>query len=228
VPVIWERYPSVAANVRGREWLQIHADLGLARNTVEAYGRSLEDYLRFCVRRRTDVVSASKADIAAYVSSLTNEAQPDSAHPDVTNGRALSNATIQLRLTAIRLFYDYLVEEGQRLHSPVARGRYTPGNGFGGQRVRGLVPRFKRIPWIPSDTQWADVLSVVAKLEIRDRLMFALAYDGALRREELVSVQTRDIDPSSRTLTIRPEAAKGRIRGRTVCYSDPTSDLYVE
>ena len=58
--------------------------------------------------------------------------------------------------------------------------------------------------------------------------MFALAYDGALRREELVSVQTRDVDPSSRMLTIRPESAKGRIRGRTVCYSEPTSDLYVE
>ena len=70
--------------------------------------------------------------------------------------------------------------------------------------------------------------SVVAELGIRDRLMLALAYDGALRREELVSLQTGDVDPSSRTLTIRSEAAKGRIRGRTVCYSEPTSDLYVE
>jgi site-specific recombinase XerD len=215
-------------NDRAREWLQIESDLGLARNTVEAYGRSLEDYLRFCESRRTDVVSASKSDIAAYVGSLSGENMRDRLDPEPANRPMLSNATIQLRLTAVRLFYDYLVEEGQRLHSPVARGRYTPGNGFGGQRVRGLIARFKKIPWIPSDAQWAHVLSVVANLGIRDRLMFALAYDGALRREELVSVQTRDVDPSSRTLTIRPEAAKGRIRGRTVCYSEPTSDLYVE
>ena len=142
--VVWERYPSVAANTRAREWLQIQSDLGLARNTVEAYGRSLEGYLRFCESRHTDVATASKADIAAYVGSLTSDGHPDSSQPEVGNIRALSNATIQLRLTTIRLFYDYLVEEGQRLHSPVARGRYSPGNGFGGQRVRGLVPRFKR------------------------------------------------------------------------------------
>lgn len=48
MPVVWERYPSVAANARAREWLQIQSDLGLACNTIEAYGRSLERYLRFC------------------------------------------------------------------------------------------------------------------------------------------------------------------------------------
>jgi integrase/recombinase XerD len=228
VVVVWERYPAVAENDRAREWLQIQADLGLARNTIEAYGRSLEDYFRFSEGRSTDVVSVSKSHIAAYVAWLSGGRPQDLVQPGVVPGRALSNATIQLRLTTVRLFYDYLVEEGQRLHSPVSRGRFTPGNGFGGQRVRGIVPRFKKIPWIPSDAQWAQVLSVAAELGSRDRLMLALAHDGALRREELVSLRTGDVDPSSRMLTIRSEAAKGRIRGRTVCYSEPTSDLYVE
>ena len=64
--VVWERYPAVAENDRAREWLQIQADLGLARSTVEAYGRSLENYLRFSDGRSTDVASASKSHIAAY------------------------------------------------------------------------------------------------------------------------------------------------------------------
>ncbi len=36
----WERYPSVAGLLQARTWLQIQHDLGLAQNTVEAYGRA--------------------------------------------------------------------------------------------------------------------------------------------------------------------------------------------
>ncbi|WP_349345469.1 hypothetical protein [Streptomyces rapamycinicus] len=39
----------------------------------------------------------------------------------------LANATIQQRLVPVRLFYDFLMEEGLRESNPVARGRYTPG-----------------------------------------------------------------------------------------------------
>ena len=116
VGVLWDRYPAVAENDRAREWLQIQADVGLAHNTVEAYGRSLDGYLCFCADRRMDVISASRSDIAAYVSSLGQD--PNSGTVEQRGAerkRVLSNATIQLRLTAVRLFYDYLVEEGLRL-----------------------------------------------------------------------------------------------------------------
>jgi hypothetical protein len=42
VEVRWERYPKVATFGPSRTWLQIQANLGLARNTIEAYGRALE------------------------------------------------------------------------------------------------------------------------------------------------------------------------------------------
>ena len=43
----WGRYPIIATDERARAWLQIHGDLGRAPNTVDAYGRGLEDYFRF-------------------------------------------------------------------------------------------------------------------------------------------------------------------------------------
>ncbi|WP_424534162.1 hypothetical protein ACOZ38_28085 [Sphaerisporangium viridialbum] len=49
------------------------------------------------------------------------------------------NATLQQRLVPVRLFYDYLIEEGLRESNPVGRGRYTPGRKYGGHQ-RGLVP----------------------------------------------------------------------------------------
>lgn len=59
---------------------------------------------------------------------------------------------------------------------------------------------------------------------LRNRLMFALAYDSALRREELCSLETGDLDPAHRLLHIRAETTKTR-RDRVVPYSLVTSDL---
>lgn len=42
------------------------------------------------------------------------------------SGVGLSNATLHQRLVPVRLFYDYLIEEGLREANPVRRGRYTP------------------------------------------------------------------------------------------------------
>lgn len=55
--------------------------------------------------------------------------------------------------------------------------------------------------------------------------MFALAYDAALRREELCSLQTGDIDPARRLLHIRAETTKNR-QARVVPYSEATGVLY--
>jgi integrase/recombinase XerD len=45
---------------------------------------------------------------------------------------------------------------------------------------------------------------------VRSRLMFALSYDSALRRQELLTLDTADIDPAHRLVRIRAEHAKNR------------------
>lgn len=37
-------------------------------------------------------------------------------------------------------------------------GSLTTGKAFGGQRDRGLVARYHKLPWIPTDEQWRAVL----------------------------------------------------------------------
>ena len=54
------------------------------------------------------------------------------------SGAGLSNATLQLRVTVVRLFYDFLVEERVRDRNPVGRG-YRSADGRAGRR--GLVAR---------------------------------------------------------------------------------------
>ena len=224
--VHWERYPLIVASVQVRAWLGIQADLQLAQNTVDAYGRALQDYLAFCERRQVLADSATREQIAACVRDLAERPNPrgTAAQPAGTGG-GLANATLQQRLTAVRLYYDYLVEEGQRADNPVGRGKYTPGRGFGGTRDRGLVPRFRPEPWLPSDAEWRAVLAAARGEPLRNRLLLALSYDAGLRREEVCALSTADIDPAHRLLHIRAEVTKSRC-GRTVPYSVATGELY--
>jgi integrase len=57
--------------------------------------------------------------------------------------------------------------------------------------------------------------------------MLALAYDAALRREELCSLGADDLDPAHRMLRVRAETTKNR-RERVVPYSAATGVLLSE
>jgi integrase/recombinase XerD len=155
------RWPILARYSEAAAWLELHENLGLAPRTREAYARSLNEYVAFCEREEEQPVDAGRAVVARYVRHLTE--RPNARGSNVIaldSGAGLANATLQQRLTAIRLFYDYLIEEGRRETNPMGRGRYTPGNSFGGQRQRGLIPRFTKLPWIPTDEQWHLILEV--------------------------------------------------------------------
>ncbi len=56
---------------------------------------------------------------------------------------------------------------------------------------------------------------------IRNRTMFALAYDAGFRREELCALYVHDLDPAARLIRIRAETTKNR-HERIVHYSDAT------
>ncbi|MDV9168595.1 site-specific integrase [Streptomyces sp. W16] len=222
--VLEEKWPVLGRHQQAAEWLRVWTDLGRAPRTIDAYARGLAEYLLVCERDGINPVTANKLQVAAFVKELTT--RPSRRGPNVVvldSGVGLANATLQQRLVPVRLFYDYLIEEGLRDSNPVGRGRYTPGRKFGGHQ-RGLVPRLKKLPWIPTEQQWLDLLEVVRDEPIRNRVMLAFAYDAALRREELCSLRTDDLDPAHRTLRVRAETTKTR-RERIVPYLAATGVL---
>jgi integrase/recombinase XerD len=210
-PLFAQRWPILKQCPDAVAWLQVQANLGLSPRTLEAYTRGLADYFAVCAREGIDPLAAERPEIARYVRDLTQRPSRRGANiVALDSGVGLANATLQQRLVAVCLFYDHLVEVGQRVSNPVGRGRYTPGKGFGGQRDRGLVPRFTKLPWIPSDEQWQQVLAAAHTEPLRNRLMLALAYDAGLRREELCLLRTDDVDPAYRMVRIRAETTKSR------------------
>jgi integrase/recombinase XerD len=213
--VRWERYQKVAENPHAREWLKFEAARGLAANTIEAYGRDLDSYLEFLQSQDISFESVIRPTIGAYVRSITDVAVPRRRKKDLEARTTLAHATLQQHLTVVRLFHDFLVEERICVRNPLRPA--VAGRSF--------IQRRYRLPWIPNDEEWRIILEVCKQEPLRNRVMLAMSYDAALRREEVCSLETTDIDPAHRMLRIRAEKTKNRTE-RIVPYSPATSELF--
>lgn len=133
--------PYMMAEPTAFRWLCLQESLLKAPNTVEAYARGIDDWLRFCHQNDVSPTEASREILALYV-----------RHLNIS--RNLAAASLRHRLTIVRLYCDYLREEGLIALNPVMRGSWHPG---GGGR-RGLIQAQRRLPWIPSDRDWESLL----------------------------------------------------------------------
>ena len=218
----WEFYPLVAQQELARTWLTMQSNLQLAPATIDAYGRNLNDYLAFCSKHNLLPETLTREALALYVQDLATRANPRGAKiVSIGSGCGLSRATMQQRLTVARLYHDYLIEKQIRPDNPVGRGSYLAGKGVSTTR-RGLLPAQHKLPWIPSDEEWQEVLRALREERLRNQVMLLLAYDGALRREELVTLELADFDFAYRQIRVRAEHAKNGSE-RVVGYSKVTS-----
>lgn len=201
-PIRWDRCPLAGADPHARAWLTLQSHRGLAPNTLDAYSRALERYFRFLTQLHFSCGSITRAEVGLYLASFQ------------ADGARLSNATMQQHVTVVSLFHAYLMEEGLRSNNPATQSHSN----------RPLIARHQKLPWIPTEEDWRQVLRAACHEPIRNRVMLAFAYDAGLRRDELCRLHSNDIDPSRRMLRIRAETTKGR-RGRVIPYSASSSEL---
>jgi integrase/recombinase XerD len=221
--VKWEHYPRVAAHSAARSFIERLTLKGKRPKTIDAYARAIEDLLAYFSDVDPErVLEADEADLDRYIASLKQRGPKkrgrggmieDETKIRYLTGRKLSDNTIALRVVACRLFYDYLLQKRLRSDpiNPIARGH----DGRDGRRPeRGPATPRKRLPWVPSDEVWEQfVRHVLLNEDARTRAMILLAYDAALRREELMSLRVDDLDWARGLLTVRAETTKsGRMR----------------
>ena len=111
--------PVSAAASSVRAFLEmLAAERGAAKNSLIAYERDLEDYLDFLSRRGGDELRSASADIRAYLAGLSK--------------RGFKASSAARRLSAIRQFHGFLMQDGRREDDPSAmisgpkRGRALP------------------------------------------------------------------------------------------------------
>ncbi len=136
----WERYPHLVQTPHARAWLTWLTTRQVARATVDAYGRGLEDFLAFSSQHAVCVEVASLEQlgdhVAAYVCDLARRpvryarrapqeplAPQASAQSRVHQG--VTMATVRLRLLCVRQYLHYLIQEHIREDTPFAQDRET-------------------------------------------------------------------------------------------------------
>src|SRR5262244_551201 len=93
--ISWQFYPLVAQSETARSWLQIQANLQLAPKSIDAYGRSLNDFLGFCARQAIDPETVDRPHVALYVRDLATRPNPKGANVlHLETGTGLSNSTM--------------------------------------------------------------------------------------------------------------------------------------
>ncbi|MDE5878762.1 MAG: site-specific integrase, partial [Desulfovibrio sp.] len=90
------------------QWLDhLLAQRGLSPRTVEAYGRDVENFFLFAAEAEDDAPAGGPSDEAAFPSSR------DLFHYLAwMRGRGNTGRTLARRLSALRAFFGYAVEEG--------------------------------------------------------------------------------------------------------------------
>jgi integrase/recombinase XerD len=184
----WQHYPLVSAEPAARTFVERLGLLGRRPKTVDAYARAIEALLCHFGPPAQRVLEAGEDEMLAYIQALRGR-EPN------------------------RLFFDFLVRQKLRPEgpNPIPRGN----RGLDGSvPQRGPVQVRKRLPWVPTDEAWERfVRHVLLSGDARTQAMILLAYDAALRREELVSLQLADVEWGTGVVTVRAEVAKnGRMR----------------
>jgi integrase/recombinase XerD len=175
---------------------------GLARNSLEAYGRDLAQLVAFLAERRvSDPGAVCPNDLVDYLGHL--------------RGQKLKATSVARRFSAARGWFRFLEAEEKIKKNPAADVR------------AGRLPRRLPRPWTRADVRRLLEAPVDSPLGARDRAMLEVLYGAGLRVSELVGLRTHQINLDGGYLLVvgkgrkeRPVPIGGRAREALRSYLD--------
>jgi integrase/recombinase XerD len=152
------------------EYLEV--ERGFAPNTLAAYHADLKKFFKFMKTERTfwGWSEISRDDLIAFLIQMKQ--------------RKYAASTISRRISALRSFFAFLIQEGQLVDDP-SEDLELP-------RVSRKLPRVMTVEEVD------ELLELPARsntpIALRDRAMLELAYASGLRVSELVNLKLGDIN----------------------------------
>lgn len=163
------------------------AERGAAPRTLEAYGRDLDDFAGYAMRRKTAVDAADAAMVGAYLQSLSQA--------------GMAPTTSARRLSCLRQFHKFLVAERVRNDDPT--------NTIDGPR------RGRPLPKLLAEDDVDKLLAAAQKREGPDGLrllaLLEILYATGLRVSELVGLPLNAIRPKERVVLVRGKGGRERM-----------------
>ena len=163
------------------------AERGASANTLAAYGRDLDDLAAFLTARKRGVTDARASDLHAYLQGLSRA--------------GMAASTTARRLSALRQFHRFLVDEGLRAEDPSA-ALDSPG------RVRAL-------PKLLDESEVELLLEQARRRPgpegVRLLALLELLYATGLRVSELVGLPLAAVARDQRVVVVRGKGGKERM-----------------
>ncbi|NKB29673.1 MAG: tyrosine recombinase [Rhodobacteraceae bacterium] len=165
------------------------AETGAARNTQLAYARDLKDFAGWMAGRELSFDTIGRADVESYLTTC--------------DAAGLSRATRARRLSAIRQFTRFAVEEGWRADDPAVR--------IAGPK------REQRLPKTLSEAEVSRLIAAAATTgrnradRARNSCLIEVLYATGLRATELVSLPVAATRGNPETLLVRGKGDKERL-----------------
>jgi integrase/recombinase XerC len=157
----------------------------LSPHTLSAYRRDLRALTEFCGREAVGLEAIDSYVVRRFAAEC--------------HRRGSSPRSIARRLSAVRRFFAFLVQEERVKSNPALD-------------VRAPKPP-RRLPSTMDADQVASLLALEGDdpLTIRDRAVLELFYSSGLRLAELVGLDLADLDPRDRTVRVTGKGAKTRV-----------------
>jgi integrase/recombinase XerD len=158
---------------------------GLSKNTLESYRADLSHFNLWLIKRSSQLISASQADIQQYLAVKFPQSKPRS---------------ISRLIASMRRFYRYALRENLIEKDPTL------------QIESPKLPR--SLPKSLNEQEVEDLLNAPNTLDsigLRDRAMLELLYASGLRVSELVTVKVNEVSTQDGVVRVTGKGSKTRL-----------------
>lgn len=165
---------------------QLTYQRNLSSHTVSNYKRDINEFLRFLSQEGLDIETFKYMDARNYLNMLYQ--------------KQLKKSTVSRKISALRSFYNYLIDKGIRNSNPFTnlpnpkQDKPLPGFLYENE-IRGLF----------------DSLDRDSKMYERDRAILELLYATGMRASELLGLTLSHIDFDHGLLKVRGKGNKERV-----------------
>lgn len=169
-------------------------ELNYSDYTIKNYQLDLTDFFKYVSKSNIDFLNIKNTHVRGYLKYL-----------DTCN---LKNTTISRRISALRTFYNYLLEKG-----------FVKSNIF----LNVKNPKLEKK--LPNYLNYTEIEELLASIDtsnsegLERRLLVEMFYSTGCRVGEMVNIKISDIDFSSKTIKVMGKGSKERI----VYYGDYAS-----
>ncbi len=164
----------------------LKVELNYSELTIKSYQLDLTDFFRFIESKKINYLTITNHDVRGYLKYL------DSCN--------LKNSTISRRISTLRTFYNYLVDENI-VENNVFHNVTNP-------KLEKKLPNYLNYNEMEELLESIDI-STTEGLE--KRLLIEMFYSTGCRVSEMINVKISDIDFTNKTIRIMGKGSKERI-----------------